>query len=77
MNTPSREKYFEEMDIDQKIAKMALAIDCLSKRIVDQGKTIGMLMQHQHSAAGLLVPMNQNTPEEPWYISHLLNRAPQ
>jgi hypothetical protein len=77
-NYAMRELYFEEMDTDMKIEKMAVAIEHLARHVVQQEKTIAKLMQHEHTdGQRLYVPIVSNEPELPWFMTHILNRAPK
>jgi hypothetical protein len=56
--TCSREKYWEEMSIEEKLEKAGQVIENLNRRLVDQDKKIGLLSMHSHSSDGsMLVPI--------------------
>ncbi len=73
----SREKYWDELTTDEKVEKLAGAVELLARWFVEIEKTSCLLNQHQHLGDGrIFIPMQHNQVEQPWYKSHLLNRRP-
>jgi hypothetical protein len=53
-----REKYWEELSIEEKLEKAGSLIENLYRRINDQDKQITLLSKHSHGSSGeMLVPM--------------------
>ena len=54
----SREKYWEEMSIEQKISKLGDTIESLYRRNCELEKEIMLMSKHSHSSDGnILVPI--------------------
>jgi hypothetical protein len=55
---PTREKYWEEMSIEQKISKCGEVIEALYRRNCELEKEIMLMSKHSHSQDGsILVPI--------------------
>lgn len=74
----SRAPYWDEMTSDQRIDKLAEAVEILGRTVVELERENCLLKQHRHIVSGeLLIPMAHNQVEQPWYKTHLLNRRPR
>lgn len=70
-----REKYWNELSSEEKIEKLAAALEMLSRWSCDNEKALNLLNQHVHGSDGrMLIPMQHNVLEVPWYKNHLINR---
>lgn len=72
-----RMPYWEEMSVEQRVCKLAEAIEILGRSVVELERENALLRQHSHGSDGhLLIPLACNQVEQPWYKTHLLDRQP-
>lgn len=60
---PARELYFHERNADQKIQKLAEAVEYLAVKLLEAHKIIEALENHSHSGSAITVPLNMATEE--------------
>ena len=72
-----REIYWEEMTSEQRVTKLAEAVEVLGRSVLELERENALLRQHTHAGEIIVVPLLANAPDVPWYKRHLLGRAPK
>ena len=57
---PCRELYFHERSLEQKVDKLADAVQYLAAKLKEAGDSIDQLKRHSHNGATITVPMIQD-----------------
>lgn len=75
-DVPQREKYWHEMDTDQKLQKLGMAVSNLWRRVKDLERENEKLKNHTHQSDKLMVPIDfKPQPEFEGYNYHPLNMS--
>ena len=72
---PCREKYWEELDSEGKIEKLADRLEYLQRIVNDQAVTIQRLQNHVHMGERMYFCDGPSNPSY-WPNSNILNRNP-
>lgn len=80
-DVPTREKYWEEMNIDQKIEKLAFAVEQIDRRLSDIWDTVhsGHIAHHEHVNGKVLIIQPSERGQiavNHWDRYSVLNREP-
>ena len=73
----SREKYWHEKNIDEKVEKIGEAVEYMSKKIIICDKRIHDLLIHTHDTIGIVsrrLIIEENNEFVPWYLRNPLNK---
>lgn len=80
-SVPTREKYWEEMDINQKIEKLAYAVENIDRRVSDLWEFVhsGHIPHHEHLNGKVLIVQPSERGQiavNHWDRGTILNREP-
>ena len=63
-NLPSREKYWSEIDVEEKTERLRWEVKKMQKNLSECLKRFGLLEEHSHGDSGLLMPLKKHFQSE-------------